>query len=224
VKGNSSTSASARIVAQPRCATAVLENELVTPLRKRTLDGARYQRDAKIEALLPELELLPRDELVARGTCANRSDPGYVPSECLMYFIRATRADNSDAHFERLYKLLIARVVRALPETVKDGVVHVDQTKSRIRDAALDRFVGLLASDRQVYSEKLDYFEVRFDGAVANLRRDAQEPAWREESRTVPIELDPKSMEEATGHFNPFDAAVFHQTDYRSPVPARCSD
>jgi hypothetical protein len=38
--------------------------------------------------------------------------------------------------------LLIARVLRALPkaETVKDGVVHVDQTKSRIRDAALDRF------------------------------------------------------------------------------------
>jgi hypothetical protein len=47
--------------------------------------------------------------------------------------------------------LLIARALRALPkaETVKDGVVHVDQTKSRIRDAALDRFVGLLAAWRE---------------------------------------------------------------------------
>ena len=205
-----------------------LENELVTRLRKRTLDGALYQRDAKIEALLCELELLPHDELVARCTCANRSDPGYVPSECLLYFIRATRADSSDAHFERLYKLLIARVLRALPkaETVQDRVVHVGQTKSRILDAALDRFVDLLASDRQVYSEKLDYFEVRFDGAVANLRRDAQEPAWREENRTVSVELDPESnepsaeVEEASGHFNPFDAAVFHQTDYRSRLDA----
>jgi hypothetical protein len=201
---------------------------LVTALRKRTLDGALYQRDAKVEALLGELELIPRGELVTRCGCADRSDPGYIPSECLLYFVRAARTDNSDAHFERLYKLLIARVLRVLPkaETVRARVVHVDQTKSRIRDAAFDRFVGLLGADRQVYSEKLDYFEVRFDGAVANLRRDAEKPAWREENRTVSIDVDPESnepstaVEEAAGHFNPFDAAVFHQTDFRSRLDA----
>jgi hypothetical protein len=68
---------------------------LITPLRKRTLDGALYTRTARIEALLNELEQLPRAELVARSQIADRSAPGYVPSECLMYFVRLTRQDNS---------------------------------------------------------------------------------------------------------------------------------
>jgi hypothetical protein len=162
---------------------------LVTPLRKRTLDGTLYRRDAKVEALLRELKALSRADLVERCTCANRTDPAYIPSECLLYFVRATRADNSDAHFERLYKLLISRLLRALPkaETMKDGVEQIDQTKNRIRDAAYDRFVRMLAADRQDYSEQLDYFEVRFDGAVANLRRDAREQAWREENCRLPV-------------------------------------
>jgi hypothetical protein len=52
------------------------------------------------------LEVLPRADLVARCTIRQRSDPAYVPSGCLLYFVRASRADNSDAHFERLYKIL----------------------------------------------------------------------------------------------------------------------
>jgi len=204
------------------------ESDLVTPLKKRTLEGVVYKRDVRIEALLRDLEALPQSDLVARCMISNRSDSGYVPSECLLYFVRATRADNSDRHFERLYKLLISRVLRALPkaETTRGGVLHVDQTKSRIRDAVFDRFVALLAADRQAYSEKLDYFEIRFDGALANLRRDAQERAWREENRTTTIEFDPETnepsaeVEEACGNFNPFDAAVFHQKDYRSRLDA----
>src|SRR3954454_23117683 len=121
---------------------AVREIKLITPLRKRTLDETPYKRDSKVEALLAKLELLPRAELVARCQIADRSDPGYVPSECLMHFVRATRQDNSDQHFERLYKILLSRVLRALPNHEKsDGeLVRISQTKSRIRDAAFDRF------------------------------------------------------------------------------------
>ncbi len=71
--------------------------------------------------------------------------------------------------------------------------IRVSQTKSRIREIAFDRFVAALAADRQDYSETLDHFEVRFDGAVANLRRDAQDAAWREENRTTTIEHDPET-------------------------------
>lgn len=203
---------------------------MVSPLRKRTLEGAIYTRGAKVEAYLAELERLPRADLVARCMIQKRSDPGYVPSECLLNFVRATHTDNSDAQFERLYKILIARVLRALPkaETVKGGVVRVSQTKSRIRDAAFDRFVGQLAADRQAYSERLDYFEVRFDGAVANLRRDAQDQAWREENRAVPIEFDPETnepsaeVEKAAGSYNPFEGGEFGERAL--PVPAGCGD
>ena len=50
-----------------------------------------------------------------------------------------------------------------------------------------------LAADRTSYLEKLDFFEIRFDGAVANLRRDAQQQAWRDENRSEPLELDDES-------------------------------
>jgi hypothetical protein len=201
---------------------------LVTPLRKRTLAGVSYTRTASIEALLNQLEQLPRADLVMRCQITDRNDPGYVPSECLMYFVRATREDNSDQHFERLYQILLSRVLRALPNPEKsDGeVVRISQTKSRIRDAAFDRFTEALAFDRQVYSEKLDYFEVRFHGAVANLRRDAQDMAWREENRTATIEYDPETnepsaeVEEAAGTFNPFENSEFEQNDYRSRLDA----
>ena len=214
-----------RLACSPKQARAAqTENYVVTPLRKRTLEGAVYTRNAKIEALLAELERLPPADLVARCLIQERSDPGYVPSECVLYLVRATRADNSDVHFERFYKILIARVLSALPkaETLGGGLVRVSQTKSRIRDAASGRFVGLLAADRRAYSEKLDYFEVRFDGAVANLRRDAQDQAWREEKRSAPLEFDSETnepsvdVEKAAGSYDPFGGGEFGNADYRS--------
>jgi DNA-directed RNA polymerase specialized sigma24 family protein len=199
---------------------------LITPLRKRTLEGTLYKRDAKVDALLAKLELLPRAELLAQCQITARNDPGYVPSECIMYFVRATRVDNSDEHFEWLYKILLSRLIRALPnpETNDGEVIRISQTKSRIRDVAFDRFTEALASDREAYSEKLDYFEVRFDGAVANLRRDAQDTAWREENRTTTIEYDPETndpspeVEEAAGSFDPFEN--LEENDYRSRLDA----
>ena len=69
---------------------------MVTPLRKRRLSGELYERDPKVEALIAELAVLPRDELIARAAITKRSDPRYVPSECLVYFIRASRHDNNE--------------------------------------------------------------------------------------------------------------------------------
>lgn len=202
------------------------EIDLITPLRKRTLQGTPYVRDAKIQALLAQLELLSRTELVTRCQITDRAAPDYVPSECLMYFVRATRQDDSHQHFERLYKILVSRVMRALPDPeTKDGAtIRISQTKSRIREIAFDRFTVALAADRQAYSEKLDYFELRFDGAVANLRRDAQGTAWREENRTATIEYDPETnepsteVEEALGSVDPFEN--LEANDYRSRLDA----
>ncbi len=199
---------------------------MITPLRKRALRGTLYERDAKIQALLAQLELLPLAELVARCQITDRADPNYVPSECLTYFVRATRQDNSHQQFERLYKVLLSRVLRSLPDPeVRDGTaVRISQTKSRIREIALDRFTEALAVDRQGYSDKLDYFELRFDGAVANLRRDAQDTAWREENRSTTIEYDSETnelspeVEEAAGSVNPLDN--FEANDYRSRLDA----
>lgn len=159
-----------------------MEGQLVTPLRKKRLRTEElYTRIPEVEAKLAELEGLSGDDLLARVQIRRRDDLGYVPSECLVYLVRASRADNSAAGFDRLYKVLAERVLRSLPRAESADGTTTSLTNSVIRDRVFGRFIELLSADRGEYSEKLDYFEVRFDGALASLRRDAQEQAWRNE-------------------------------------------
>ncbi len=199
---------------------------IVTPLRKRRLSGELYERDPKIEALIAELAVLPRDELITRAEITKRSDSGYVPSECLVYFIRASRRDNNEAWFERLYRILTERVLRSLPNAEGHDGKTESLTRGVVRDKVFGRFVELLSADRAGYAEKVDYFEVRFDGALANLRRDAQEKAWRDENRSQPLEYDEESgelspeVEAAAGTQDPFATSNFDDPAYRSRLDA----
>nr|WP_229773710.1 DNA-binding response regulator [Iodidimonas muriae] len=175
---------------------------------------------------MAELTTLERKQLIARAAISNRTDPAYIPSECLVYFIRASRNDNSEAWFERLYKVLAERVLRALPREGNADGQTASRTKLAIRDKAFGRFVEFLSHDRTVGSEKLDYFEVRFDGAVASLRRDAQEQAWRDENRSAPLEYDRETgelseeVERAAGSFDLTDQLEIDDPDYQSRLEA----
>ena len=197
---------------------------LIEPLRKQTRDGKLYKRVDDIEAKLVQLESLSRKELVDRCKIRNREDANHVPAECLLYFVRAIRTDSSNSDFEELYKLLVERVLRGLPNADNaDGTLSL--AKSEIREKAFDRFVFLLASDRRCYNEKLDYFEIRFDGALANLRRDAQEQVWRDENRSATLELDETGelspeVERAARKFAPFSVSELETNDYRSRLDA----
>lgn len=199
---------------------------LITPLKKKTLGGKTYARDSTIEALLVKLSALPRDELLARAAITRRSDASYVPSECLVYFVRASRRDNSDAWFERLYRVLTERVLRCLPRPESADGRTESLTRGRIRNKVFGRFVELLAADRTGPAAKLDYFEVRFDGALASLRRDAQEQAWRDEIRSTTLEFDEETgepspeVERAVGHWDPFAATEIDEADYRLRLDA----
>lgn len=199
---------------------------MIMPLRKRRISGELYQRDPKVEALTAELAALPRDELINRVAISKRTNPDYIPSECLVYFIRASRQDNSEAWFERLYRILIERVLRSLPRAEGSDGKTESLTRGVVRDKVFSRFVELLSADRADYIDKLDYFEVRFDGALASLRRDAQEKAWREENRSQPLAYDEESgelspeVEAAAGFLDPFAASDFDDPAYRSRLDA----
>lgn len=204
------------------CASGVV----VTPLRKQLHSGELYKRDSKIEALIAEFTVFPRDELIIKAEITNRSDVKYIPSECLLYFIRASRHDNNDVWFERLYRILIERVLRSLQkvEYPDDETESLDY--SDIRDMVYSRFVDLLAEDRTTYVDKLDFFEVRFDCAVANLRRDAQRKVWRNKKRFQPLEDDDETnelslqVERAAGAFDLPDAPDLDDPAYRSAFDA----
>ena len=199
---------------------------MITPLRKRTRDGQPYTRDPRIQSLLEELSSLSRDELLERAQISRRSDPGYIPRECLLYFVRASRMDNNDDWFERLYKILNARVLQSLPKVESLFDETESYTRGEIRDRVHDRFVELLAMDRASYQDRLDYFEVRFDGALASLRRDAQEQVWRHENRSVTLEVDddtgelPAEIERAAEDLNPFASWDMEDAVFRSRLDA----
>ncbi|MBI1256529.1 MAG: DNA-binding response regulator [Chloroflexi bacterium] len=198
---------------------------MVSPLRKTTLDGQLYtRRPATVQALTLLLGL-SRDDVIARCSINRREDSAYVPTECLLYLVRERRSDNSEAYFERLYKLLLKRVLHALPrEPSADGALE-SLTNAKIREAVRDRFTELLLCDRLEYDDRLDYFEVNFDGAIANLRKDARKGAWRDENRSKPLEFDDSrdltpEVEAAAGSFDPTAAYENAGTDYRSRLDA----
>lgn len=199
---------------------------MAAAFRKQMPDGTPYMRTVAIEAQLRALEQLSRDELLARAQIRSREAEGYVPTECVLYFIRVSRADNSDAWFERLYKVLSARVLRALPSgDAADGHTR-SLTAERIRDKVYERFVEMLAGDRQTYDDRLDFFEIRFDMALKRLRQDAQKQAWRDENRTQPIgyddeggELSPE-IEKAAGSVNPLEGLKIDDEAFRLRLDA----
>jgi hypothetical protein len=200
---------------------------LVTPLRKKRLHTEElYTRIPEIEAKLVELEGLSRDDLLARIQIRRRDETGYIPSECLLYFLRASRVDNSTAGFDRIYKALAERVMRSVPKADSADSETTSLTKGIIRDKVFGRFIELLSVDRNEYSEKLDYFEVRFDGAMASLRRDAQAQAWRDENRSISLEFDSETgepseeVERASGSFDWFSDSEIDSADYRFRLDA----
>lgn len=194
----------------------------IRPPTKRRLTGELYTRAPKIETLLSVLSELSRNELIERAEIKSKVDPNYIPSECLVYFIRNSKEDNTDVWFERLFKILAERVIRALPREGASGGTTASITKMAIRDKVFGRFIELLSLDRASGTEKLDYFEIRFDGALASLRRDAQKQAWRDENRSAPLEYDSETgelseeVERAAGSFNLNELLEIDDPDYRS--------
>lgn len=195
-------------------------------LRRQKPDGVLYTRPAAIEAKLRSLEQLPRNEILARCQIRRRADPQYIPSECLVQLVRASRNENSDAWFERLYETLIERVLRALPRAESADSETSSLTRERIRDKVYERFVDMLVGDRQAYDDRLDFFEIRFDMGLKRLRLDAQRQVWRDENRNQPItydddtnELSPE-IEQAAGSVNPLEGLEFRGEAFRLRLDA----
>ena len=186
---------------------------MIAPLIKEKGDGRLYCRPDNIENKLHAFAALPRNELLARAKIRTKKDPDYVPSECLMYFVRASRNNNCVVWFEQLYKILAERVYRTLPRVGDGDGRTTSLINETIRNDVFDRFVKALAEDRQTPNDKLDFFECRFDLGIKRLRLDAQERAWRDSKRSSVLEDEDSGeltseVEKAAGIFDPreFDA------------------
>jgi hypothetical protein len=200
------------------------------PLRKTKDDGSPYTRPPDVEASIDALLALGRTDLLQRCKIPDNRHPDYVRSECILHFVRLAKADNNDRHFEELFKILRARVRRALPAVerfVEEGTnASVPTSAVQIRDEVLFRFQELLCLDRAGYEDRLDYFEIKFDGAVANLRRTARKKAWRDANRSSPLTYDDetsepsKEVEDALARLHPLSTSKMDDPAYRLRLDA----
>lgn len=188
----------------------------VPPLTRCYPDGTPYTRMDEVERLLAALAQLPFDDILERCAITSRRDPGYLPPECLVHLMRSTRLDNRDTRFNRLFELLQQRLARALPRSERrqsEDHVVVDAAVSDINDVALDRFRLLVTLDRQG-DDKLDFYEVHFDEAVALLRLSARKRITRRAARETELAIDENvelspAIERAAGSLAVADDIIF---------------
>ncbi len=197
----------------------------VPPLQQLE-NGVPYKRFEHVEERIAQLSQLPPKELLARCGIRDKSDAGYVASECLLHFLRRTREDDFEGHFADLFELFAARVFgRMLSGKSSDGQ-RVSLSRQSIREEVMDNLVKWIVSDRTDYVKRLDFFEVRFDMALARLICSAERKVWRHENRTVEIEDESepgeisREVETAIGSFDFLDNPENYSFEYRLALDA----
>ena len=155
------------------------------PLIRRRKTGEPYVRTAQVAAAIDRATMLDPATVVAEARLDDRADPNFMQPECLLHLIRSTRLDNSDDRFTQLFDTLITRVERSLKGAIRPSPLY---DAEELRQDVLDRFVDLLAADRNQADDKLDYFEVRFAGALAALRIDVMRASARKAGKEDYIE------------------------------------
>jgi hypothetical protein len=196
--------------------------EIFIPPLTKFSDGVVYTRMPKVEQQLAELVALPFDEIIERCAIKNRGDPNFILPECLIHLIRSTRLDNCESRFNRLYPFLIERAAKALPraERMQGEKKFIDGAMSDLNEQVFHRFLALVTLDR-TGGDKLDFYEVHFDEAIAKLRNKARARIRIRSAREMPIELDPESgelpvaVELGAGSLDPPDDSIIFDPVFR---------
>lgn len=204
----------------------------VPPLTKCYPDGILYTRMEEVERQLDELSALTFDEIVERAAISSRASSLFIYPECLMHIIRATRQDNRDTRFNRLYPLVLKRAAQSLPRAERhkgDKEVVVDGPMNDLNEIVLHRFRTLIALDREG-GERLDFFEVHFDEAIAKLRLKARGKISRQIFREEALETNPDTgeypvaIERAAGSLDEAEANLFSDPLFRDRIVAAIDD
>lgn len=134
------------------------------PLRKmRRSTGAVYARFPDVVEILLELYALSDAEVASRCAIPYGS-PDYVPTECVIHFLRHRLY--TPKTFEPLFRILQRRVRK-----LRLSKIDPDYNE-QVREGAFGRFHMLIAAETQGYEKRLDIFEVNFRTAFSMLMID----------------------------------------------------
>lgn len=185
------------------------------PLRKTRLEGTVYSRRAVVTAEIHALLSIGAVELEAQAAVWTTESSGFISPEALLYFVRNT-ADVP--HRDRLTELLLGRVAR-IARFTNGGITASSLTAQNIQSDVVDNFIDLLLVDRDGYEEKLDYYEVNFNSAVASDRKDASTRHWKHENRMEALGTEDTEIsdhvEAAISSIDSFDPAELDKKNYR---------
>jgi hypothetical protein len=165
----------------------------VAPLRMQYPDGGVYRRFEEVEKAIADLSRLQPNQLVERCRIEAAGELDYVPSECVVYFVRRPHLLNDEDAHRELFMILRERVLRAVPvrprRLANSRKVAEKSIDLEIQELALHRFHELLCSDRADYERRLDFYEIRFNSAIEALRVTAHRDAKRKvpPGETVPL-------------------------------------
>lgn len=137
------------------------------PLKKMGRDGQPYVRPPEIEAWIARLEGVEVSDRLAWFEISGKRSSDYVPSEVLIYFLRRSWANGARPEFDAIFRVLALRVERSLLSTISDARMAGAQS---IRDEVSGRFFERIAKDCNGRAGLLDFFEIRFDMALAAIR------------------------------------------------------
>lgn len=160
---------------------------MLRPLTKVRGDGRPYERHPATTALLQELLALDRESILRRLAITDFRDPGHVPSECLVYLMREAARDNRGEWFNRLLGILHCRLKHNLAHSIRPGAVADPET---VREEVISRFFEILARGLRNEPERLDPFEVMFNGALEALRKDLYGAQRRRDRRKADLRPD----------------------------------
>ncbi|WP_254845711.1 sigma-70 family RNA polymerase sigma factor [Vibrio parahaemolyticus] len=162
-----------------------------------------------MESKLSELMQLPEETLVERSLINDKTSVQFVPIECLVYIVRNVRDRVSKKSYERLYKILMGRVLKLIPKRATQGDWD-SVTNTEVKSQILGQFAELLANDCLEYNEKLDFYEVRFLSAFFTLKTDVIRKVTKGLAKQESTEV-----EYAVDGYNPFDVHISSVSDYQ---------
>jgi hypothetical protein len=157
------------------------------PLKRKKKDGTPYERPPEIEAFLEKLEVVNSSERVCQFETFSKKNPGYVPSEVLVYFLRRAWVEGAQVDFEKIFRILLKRIEQSLCSTISES--RISNARS-IREEIMGRFAERIAKDCKGRSGLIDFFEIRFDQAFATLRKSALRQIGPSTENTIPLGTD----------------------------------
>ena len=140
---------------------------LPEPLTHKNARGEVYQRHDDVVRQIVEAARLDRDELYARAELDERTSPGFVKEECLVYLIRHSYRTGDKLLLDRLSEVLLSRCAKAVESRLSS--LDRDSRKDAYNDVIEQVFTRILDLD----SDRGDFLQVRFWMVLKRLTIDA---------------------------------------------------